>query len=420
MDAVATPQQIAARDSASPPATFSKERRGAARWRLRADHRDILLDGDAPDWFALEREPRARLVKMGQGRAVWTIRQGGQDYYVKVFEDRFLLKRWTASRSSEREWRASIKAEARGIPVITPIACAVRADRSVFISLAFSGAEPLSECWRRATTGSAATSRRTMRALWRSAARLMAMAHERGLSLRDNHANNILVARQGACDFEARFVDLIGASLSNRPLKDRPSALSLAALDQHFQRAATRTQRLAFLREYIAQRIGSDVSGEFVRLRIRALWPVLIDAGRRHGAIIARRRDRRLRGDGKYFTTLDLGGGWRALVALRIARRHVFPEPHAPDRSREEWVPILTGFIQGGADRIGAFGVAVEEFRTGPVACFGRRALCAFRDAHRRRHRDEPAPLKLAVIEHYSWGVRDFEALLVPASNNTQ
>jgi hypothetical protein len=127
---------------------------------------------------------------------------------------------------------------------------------------------------------------------------------------------------------------------------------------------------------------------------------LITEARNLHAEGLARKRDRRLRRTSKYFASIRLEGRWRATVALELERRHVFPEPHVPNRAIDDWRQELAELLGGESES-----VAVEKFRAAGNAeglswrMFGSPARRAFEAAHRCRHRDEPAELILGFLE---------------------
>ncbi|MFQ5494326.1 MAG: hypothetical protein ACE5EX_03000, partial [Phycisphaerae bacterium] len=137
-----------------------------------------------------------------------------------------------------------------------------------------------------------------------------------------------------------------------------------------------------------------------------------------HAATLARRWDRRLRGDGRYFSAVTLPDGWRAVVVLRLERRHVFPEPGVPDRTEPQWrqlLPEAIAIAEGNGSRPPA-GLRVEVDRApGLLAALrGSRHRRAFQQCHQRRHRGQAAELLLGVLEHRRFNRIDRTALLHP------
>lgn len=205
----------------------------------------------------------------------------------------------------------------------------------------------------------------------------------------------------------------------------RRAIKALAQLDHYFRRHATRAQRLRFLRVYLAARRELDLQGP--ARRSTREWATAIAANSaRYGKRLARQRDRRLRRDGKYYSTLRLSGGWVATVVLELERRHAFPEKDVLDRSREDWVDILRTL-----PTLVWEGDSAEGLLDGSRLCLTwsrlghlpSRAFCTltrspdrrvFERSHARRHRDLPGELILGYLEHRTAGLIDATALIRP------
>lgn len=412
---------------------IARESTTSGTWELFASWRDHVIGPSAPDWFALESDPRAERVKTGHHRSVVRVKLGDRVLFAKVYDDsaNSLLKRIFAKRASEREWRTTIEMQRRGIPVVQPVGFGISSgskQTSVFLSEEFAGAETLSSFWNRTCRK---RGRETENSLIRSVAQLLAHAHERGVMPRDNHPANILV-RLGRDDIlECRLVDVLGGKLRKSPASETDRATSLAQLDQFFAREATRTMRLRFLHFYLAERGEPTAQTENLRGQIRSFLPQFVIAKQKHTDALVRRRDRRLRGDGKYFARVDLDENWTAIVVLKLARRQVFPEPDVVDRRLEQWMPILRTTIQN-AEQIKAAMVRSElkESLAAERLAVSSRSQWAqnnqsryyrsendvfheFEAYHRRRHRDLPAPLWLAALKRQG-SSSSLELILTP------
>ena len=179
----------------------------------------------------------------------------------------------------------------------------------------------------------------------------------------------------------------------------------MAMLDQFFHRTATRCERLRFWRDYWVRR---DVlmSGTTERRLLARLAEMSIQ----HRSALARQRDRRLRGDGKYFAKLRLHDGWRGGVVLMLERRHLFPERHVPDQTIDEWNRICGVVIQSPQ----SLGIRFDRFRLipRPPHARGKWAERLFEHTHRLRHRDIPAPLILGHL-HRRRGFRLVDEYLI-------
>lgn len=407
-------------------------RRGDARWEVRSGWRERLLGDGAPDWFDLEREPRATAVKVGHLRVTWRLDLGGSAVFVKAVDSVGLvsqLKRSTLGDSARREWRASLAATACGVGVAPGLAFGIRrgprGTRSVFVSEALVDVLALSEVWESQVLGVPSSRRRAAAArVIEAVAELFAAAHQRGFAHGDAHPNNILLSAEPGTRGGAVFVDVHGASLTSGPLS-LPKALdSLAQLDQYFHRRATRVERLRFLRRYLA--LGAS-PGEQAPFELRTLLASFQSLRRMRARVLARHRDRRLRGRGKYFSSFDLVDGWRATATLALSRRHVFAERGVPDRTESDWRVVLGGLLTtiGNVsvsrmmfDRDG-FQVEVVRLRGGfrrlIATLFGSPHRRAFELSHKKRHRDVRADLVLACAEHRTGGLIDATVLIRPA-----
>ncbi len=415
-----------------------------ARWVGSEAELAAILCDPAPDWFRLESDGRATLVKTGKGRRTWRVRAADVDVYAKVFEPAGVFDRWKwriLGSPAEREWRAAREAAGRGVPVVRVIALGrenAREGRAVLITAAADAARALLEVWRSDIVSPRGSERRRRGRLVLSAvARLVAAGDAAGFQHRDGHPSNILVRLAGD-SAEAMYVDLLGARFSRRPVGLRRRIVALARLDHSMRRVATRTERLRFLIAYEAARVGAansdgpavpvdpaNLVGSAVRTflraaQTRAMVSLIAREELRHARRLARQRDRRIRRDGPYFATLDLGDGWRATVVLKLGRRQVFPEPDAPDRTPEWWRSFFPALLRDGVESPSSVappsefgGIRVERFHAnGWVerlrwAIRGSPARRTFERFHRTRHRDIPAPLALAFAERRRSGMAD-------------
>ena len=269
---------------------------------------------DPIDWFDLAGDARAVAVKANPNRQVWRVQFADNLLYAKVFLqgnwfDR--LRRLFRKPGALAEWRAGQFAESAEVPGVRFVACGFRArglagTESVPISDGAQGAKALPEAWARAQQADDPTEQRqAVSALALAIARLLARAHRVGFLHRDGHPGNILIRGADAQSLSALYVDLYGATLG-AATTDRKAAANVAQLDQWFQRHASRTTRLRFLKDYLTERFGE---GGALTPALRR-WAAMIEqAGRRNAAVLYAQRDRRIRGRGSYFTTMSLGGG---------------------------------------------------------------------------------------------------------------
>lgn len=410
-------------------------------WIVRADDRDALFGEGAPDWCTLETDARAECVKIGHRRRVWRIRGEGRTVFAKVYELSGWLesiKRRLLGSPAQREWRAARWAIERGVSVVTPLAagqCRSPSRRCVFLTEELAGSRTVPEVWEHASNADGPSCRSAVkRQLIDAVAQLLAHAHRVGFLHRDGHAQNMLafsveVPGAGLCTRVA-YVDLLGARTYSGQVPDRLAAGALAQLDQNAHRLATRTQRLRFLRCYLRHRFGMK-GGDDQGRSVRRWVADVAAAAQRHRDGLAHQRDRRLRRSGRYFASISCGGGWRAVVCLRLERRHLYPEPDVADRTIDEW-RILLGEALPSLNFAPAGGRGDTPFihecdglvmNVRPMTGLMRRLAqtlggsadrAMFERCHKLRHRDAEAGLVLAYAEHRRGGLVDCTVSIRP------
>jgi hypothetical protein len=284
----------------------------------------------------------------------------------------------------------------------------------------------LPEAWGRYVASvSPQRRRRASISLIDAVARLFAVGHECGFVHRDAHPNNVLVRSGPDGAYEAAFVDVHAAAVTRGPAPARRAIRALAQLDHFFRRLATRTERLRFLRAYAAHR-ASNGGSRFAEGSERGVLGMVAATRAAHAVQLARQRDRRLRRNGKYFSGLVLGDGWRATAALALERRHLFPEADVPDRTAADWRELLQPALKAVAEGQPpdqypvVVGVRFEVDR--PIGLIerlewtlrGSPSRRVFERCHRQRHRDHPADLALAYAEHRRAGVVNMAFLALP------
>ena len=411
-------------------------------------HRERLLGTEAPDWFSLSAAARAgddvRCFKRGHGRWTWRVQVGDRAVFVKVIRITGLadrLKQLVLGSPAEREWRRARDAERLCVPAVKPLAVGVQkgvVTQCVLITEELAGASDLSETWERCVASLDWGPRRSVvMDVIEPVALLFATAHHRGFIHRDAHPGNILLSSIEEGLLGAWFGDVHGARIALGRVSARRAARSLAHIDQHFQRRATRTERMRFLRSYVAGR--RELAGATpTRVSQRALIDELETATRLHGERLAKQRDARMRRCGKYFSTFAVGD-WRVTAVLRLARRHVFPEPDVADWTEDHWrrmlEPLLASFDTDGGGANSASRVSSEGRATGesvvlesahPAGLIERLAWTlgssrhrqAFERSHKLRHRDRWCPLVFAVAQHSSGGLIDRTVLVTPGAQN--
>jgi len=399
--------------------------RPGTRWHLRANWEARLLGPQAPDWFNLESERRAEHIKSGHQRKTWRIALDGDIVFAKVIELRgwrSRLKHHLLGTALAREWRASLRAEAIGVPVVRCLAFGQAIGgpaRLVLLTQSQAHASSLVEAWLRCNAEEPADERRSgAAAIVDAVAMLVATAHVRGFVHGDEHPNNILLARRDPpSGVTASYVDTHAARFLSAPIALHRTLGSLAQLDQFFHRVATRTQRLRFLERYIEARRVLGVAGDLPPGK-RQLLRRLARVTGRHANRLARHWDRRIGRNGKYFKTIRFDQGWKVTLVLALERRHVFPEAHVPERTEEDWRALLGPILRRVealpcGEAIDSGGLHAECDRlTGLVqrigATIGRSpARQVFERCHQLRHRDVHAELILGYGERRRNGLAD-------------
>lgn len=409
-------------------------RRGAV-WRIRADWLERLLGPQAPDWFKLGSDPRGQRVKVGYRRTSWRVSVSDRVVFAKVIElpgPITRLKHQVFGVSVDREWRASLRAEAIGVQVVRCLALGSGtgpARRLVLLTEGLEGAANLSDAWvREVLHGQGSERQRSEAAIIDSIATLVSSAHERGFTHGDHHPNNILLVQiQRPPGVEAYYVDVHTARFASEPASIRRTLNSLAQLDQYFHRVATRTQRLRFLKRYLHKRPSLQPSGD-LSVEHRRLLARLVRVTQHHAEHLARQWDRRLAGNERYFKTLAVGDGWKVTVVLALERRHVFPENHIPDRTVEDWRAILEPIVERAntlapgdifdhGELCAQLGEPLGYLRRVAAVVFRTAAWREFERCHHLRHRDIFADLIMAYGEHRSNGLIDRTILVRPKPN---
>jgi len=252
-------------------------------------------------------------VKHSVSRTVLRGRLAGRQVYLKRFHSpsplRRLLRRLGVC-DALRELRFSQYLLAHGVPTPRALAACAGAEEWL-VTEAVAPAEP-ADAWHerqlRAGVEGAAAVRRAAAAM----GRLVGRMHAAGVVHRDLHCGNVLVRTGG--DAEGGELVLMDLHRVRRGrLSRRARAANLAQLLHDRYHATSRSDRLRFLKHYLA------ASGAAGSLRG---WAALVEhLARIHTRRQHRGRDARVFGDGKYFARVRLGGGWRGHVVLASKRR---------------------------------------------------------------------------------------------------
>jgi len=404
-------------------------------WQVCAGRGDLA----AIPWDRLDEYAGAELVKQNPVRQVWRVQADTEVWFAKRFTDfgiAHAIRRILRGAPEKKEWQVSEYAERHGVPcvrfagLLKPEGGRGRA-RAVLVSREIAGAVSLADVWRQSGDHADPSGRRNLgQRLTELVAHLMAHAHAQGFLHRDTHPANILIRRDDdGVSREALFADLQKARIG-RKVSDANAAGNLAELAQWFRLRTTVTQRLRFLRMYLAPRRGWDAkhAGSFeARPARRAFLRLVEQAFERQRQRLYAKRDRRIFRNNQYFGWADVGRGWRGVFTLRVRGRDRRPFPSQPDRSVDEWVawvrrefPHLEceARCDDAAARLGL--VLLREkaptlWRQGVWTLFKCPNRTSFGMFHRERHRDLPAPVPVALFERRRFGLIVESVLLLEA-----
>ena len=174
-------------------ADFIEAQIGAFRWVVRPELRNLLLGPEGlrlDDWL---RAGRARVIKQGPHRAVWSVVLPGLDFHLKhnrVMDVRAWLRELVRPAKAHSEFDIARAIAARGVPTIEPLAFGERIGQpgeSFLITRSLVGAVPLQAYL---DTAMPALPRQ---ALARELGRFVARLHAAGVRHDDLHQGNILI-----------------------------------------------------------------------------------------------------------------------------------------------------------------------------------------------------------------------------------
>ncbi|MCP4591048.1 MAG: hypothetical protein GY842_09905, partial [bacterium] len=371
--------------------------RAGAQWVFADEGESVVSSASAPDWFGLEDEPRATLVKHNPLRRVYRVKLATGVVYAKVFDDRStagMFRRWLFGSPAGGEYETAQALAGLGIGAIRALASGTAADgRSVLVSAEFARAVTLAELWERA--------RPPDRCFAEKLGVFLARTHDAGVLPRDLHAGNLLV-RPGAGEWEFALVDLAGVRV-RRPVTDGDAARNLAELNQWFRARASLIQRMRLLRAYARERFAD---------RRRAYREFVARVGRAtavHRRRLWAKRDRRIFRDNAYFSRISLGDGGTAHAVLRCRSDQPPPPPFAGERSPDEWRRWLTEHLStmAGESRgtlLGGFACTRHVGRSWWRRLCGSPLRRSFAIAQRLRHRGLPALHVPVLLERRSVG----------------
>jgi tRNA A-37 threonylcarbamoyl transferase component Bud32 len=201
--------------------------------------------------------PETQLVKRSTTTSVAVVRQSAGRLYVKRYNYQglgYAIKDLFRSARARRAWIAANSLHMRGIPVALPVAYLERRRLGLLLD-SYVLTEAKSGRNLRVVLNDydrSAASVNTKRALLNAMARLVRKMHDRGVAHRDLKAPNVIAQAGPNNVCELFIVDFDGISLGVVSRNRREKNLARLAQERHRHRCLTRTDRLRFLKAYLA------------------------------------------------------------------------------------------------------------------------------------------------------------------------
>ena len=338
---------------------------------LLKDHLDVLCTPAKHGW---------QMVKHNPSRTVYRGKIGPQEYYLKHFHSRSVWHRLAGVlglHHARREMLIACYLNSRGVPAM-PVAAAMWGKKcqwvlSKAIPDAQSGVAWHKQQLERQSAGSGIIDQAVL-----ELAELIGRMHRCGVTHNDLHADNIMVQTTGG-GVNLVLMDLHRTGRRLR-LSRRAKAANLAQLLHDRYEATTRTQRLRFLRRYLA---ASGQGGTLVG------WQRLIQhfaAG--HRRQIYNHSQRRIFGRNRYFAPIRLPGGWSGQVVLASKHTQDFSAADKCTFTPADWSEALANIegLLSGPDAI-----VIKDTRSGVIVhnrlVVGGRELDVFIKRPRRKVR---------------------------------
>jgi tRNA A-37 threonylcarbamoyl transferase component Bud32 len=290
---------------------------------LLSDQRASLDAPSEHDWT---------LVKQNASRTVYRGSIGDTDIYLKHFHGRSFfhrLARMLGVSQAARELYFAKYLRATGVETPKPLAAST-GQPEWYATVAVEDALP-GDQWHDTQRESGPAGRQAIANATIALAELIARMHSAGVIHRDLHCGNILVARHQ--DSPRLVLTDLHRLKRRRRLTRLCKTANLAQLLHDLRDTTTRTQRLRFLKHYLA------LSGARGTLRG---WEFLIDQmARRHTRKHHAHRDRRINRKNRYFTEVSLPNHWKGQVVL--ASKHHPPGSTAANHvlTAEQWTEVL-------------------------------------------------------------------------------
>lgn len=279
-------------------------------WRLTPEMAAVWPAHDAwpaPTWLAAG---LAHIVKKGPQRTVLRVDLPGLSFYLKQHH----LPNWVTwlrqclrAPKARREYERLVELTKRRLPVPEPLGWAAGpgwsdVGESHILTRAIEDVQPLHHI-----IAQGGLSARQRQNLANGLARLLARMHEAGASHRDLHLGNIVVRPSTDEGYELFLVDLDAVDVG-APLDRGRSLANLALFASACHMAAQRTDRLRFLRRYVAERGWLDPQRDRVAAReIKNLVDAIERRAWSNSFAFWARRDQRCLVTNRYYRSVKKG-----------------------------------------------------------------------------------------------------------------
>jgi len=272
-------------------------------------------------------------VKHNTSRTVYRKELDGQVVYLKHYHSQSLthrIARRLGFSDARCEMRFAQHLRAAGVPTAQPLAVMCSNGTEWLAMRGITPAEPL-DAWHQRQVDAGPQGLRKIQQATRSLGRIVGRMHATGVVHKDLHSGNILVRATGHSD-ELLVMDLHRAAKRSR-LSRRARAANLAQLFHDRLDFTSRTERLRFLKHYLASHdAGGTLRG----------WQLLVEHhARRYTRKLHAQRDRRIGGNNRYFTRLGFNRGWRGNAILASKRRMAGSAAAQLEFTAEQWRKAL-------------------------------------------------------------------------------
>lgn len=274
-----------------------------------------------------------RQIKQNASRTVYKQQLDGREVYLKHFHSKaigYRLAKLLGSSDAKTEMRFSRYLSDRGVQTAPALAACCNGAREWLVTEAIQPAQ-VGHLWHQDMLRQGPRGHIEIRKAIVNLAETIARMHSVGVIHCDLHAGNIMV-RATESGPQCVLMDL--HRMKKWPwLTRRARAINLAKLLHDRRDWTTRSQRVLFLKRYLA------ASGESGPLRG---WVLTIEQfARRHRRKLYAQRDRRVFGNNRYFSRIRLANSWSGHVVLASKRRTPGSTAAEIDFKASQWAKAL-------------------------------------------------------------------------------